>query len=83
MSILAISRHGCGTPDIVSMQSTDVIKSLTAARYLDRADIIRDILIICGEDFIWQPTDLVMICYSPDTIGFFRYDEANRCFIAN
>lgn len=83
MSILAISRHGCGTPDIVSIQSTDILSNLTATGYLDEADIIRDILMICGKDFVWNPTDLVMICYSPDTIGFFRYDEANRCFIAN
>lgn len=83
MSILAISRHGCGVPDIVSMQSNDILENLTTAGYLDRADIIRDILMICGEDFVWRPTDLIMIYYSPDTIGFFRYDEANRCFIAN
>lgn len=83
MSILAINRHNCGIPDIVSIQCTDILKNLTAVGYLDRADIIRDILMICGEDFIWYPTDLVMIYYSPDTIGFFRYDEANRCFIAN
>lgn len=83
MSINSIVRYSAGIPDLVSILSTDSLIDLTTAGYLDDPNIIRDILLFCGSDFIWQPTDLVMIYYSPDTIGFFRYDEANRCFIAN
>ena len=69
--------------DTVQIVSEDTLLDLTTSGYLDDPDIIRDFYMLWGTDFEWYPTDLVMIYYSPDTIGFFRYDEANRCFTAN
>src|SRR3982751_2537363 len=80
MSITSIGRYFVGDPNIVAIVTDDDLTTITTSGYIasqqDNIDLLQN-----GE-FQWTPTDLVLIHYSPDLIGFFVRDADNDTFDA-
>lgn len=82
MSITAIGRYFVGDPNIVSIVSDDTLAEITTAGYLELPNIVADIELLQNGEFQWTDTDLVLIHYSPNLIGFFIRDALNNTFDA-
>jgi hypothetical protein len=82
MSITSIGRYFVGDPNIVSIVTDNTLTEITTTGYLELPDILADIELLQNGDFQWNDTDLVLIHYSPDLIGFFVRDALNNTFDA-
>lgn len=82
MSITAIARNFNGDPNIVTIVTDNTLAEITTTGYLVSADILADIELLQNGEFQWTDTDLVLIHYSPNLIGFFVRDAANNTFDA-
>lgn len=79
MSIIAISRDWGADPSIVRMVSNDVLAVVTATGYL--AAQKDNIEAINAGEFTWEPSDLILLYYSPDELDFFRRDAATDSLV--
>jgi hypothetical protein len=79
MAILAIGRYFVGDPNIVGIVTTDDLATIIADGYLTAQQPIINSLI--NGDFEWLTTDLILIYYSPTSIGFFTRDAINNTFV--
>ncbi len=78
MAITSILRNFDGDPNIVTIVTTDDLATITTTGYVTtQAD---EIHALQNGEFQWTDTDLVLIAYSPDLIGFFTYDADNATF---
>lgn len=82
MSVLDIARNFDGNPNIVTMVVDDNLTDITTTGYLVLPAILADIEALQNGEFQWSDTDLVLISYSPDLIGFFVRDVINNTFDA-
>ncbi len=80
MAITAIGRYFVGDPNIVSIVTTDDLATITTTGYLATQE--DEIELIQNGEFQWTVTDLALIYYATDQIGFFRYDAVNNTFDA-
>ena len=80
MAITAIGRYFVGDPNIVSIVTTDDLAAITAPDYLVTQE--DEIELLQNGEFQWTVTDLALIYYATDQIGFFRYDALNNTFDA-
>ncbi len=80
MAITAIGRYFVGDPNIVSIVTTDDLATITTTDYLTTQE--DEIELIQNGEFQWTVTDLALIYYATDQIGFFRYDAVNNTFDA-
>jgi len=80
MAITAIGRYFVGDPNIVSIVTTDDLATITTADYLVTQE--DEIELLQNGEFQWTVTDIALIYYATDQIGFFRYDAANNTFDA-
>lgn len=80
MPITAIDRYFVGDPNIVAIVTTDDFASITASGYIDSQREVINALI--NGDFQWSSTDIVLIHYSPNTVGFFVRDITNDTFVS-
>lgn len=78
MAITAIGRYFVGDPNIVSIVTTDDLATITATGYV--TDEQANIELLNNGEFQWTDTDLVLMHYSPNLIGFFTYDADNATF---
>ncbi len=74
MSITAIGRYFVGDPNIVAIVTTDNLATITTTGYLVDPAIVADIEALQNGEFQWTDTDIVLMSYSPDLIGFFVRD---------
>lgn len=80
MPITAIDRYFVGDPNIVAIVTTDNLSTITAPGYIDsQRDAINSLI---NGDFQWSATDLMLIHYSPDAIGFFVRDITEDTFVS-
>ena len=79
-TITSILREFNLTPNIVGIVTTADLTTITTAGYLTNEDA--NIQLLNNGEFQWQDSDLVLIFYSPDQIGFFTHDATNATFIA-
>ncbi len=82
MTITAIARNFNGNPNIVTMVTTDNLATITTTGYLTTPSVVADIEALQNGEFQWEDTDLVLMSYSPDLIGFFVRDAVNETFDA-
>lgn len=80
MAITAIGRYFVGDPNIVAIVTTDDLATITTAGYITAQQANIDAL--QNGEFQWTDTDIVLMHYSPDLIGFFTYDASNATFDA-
>ncbi len=80
MAITAIGRYFVGDPNIVSIVTTDDLATITTTGYLTTQE--DEIELLQNGEFQWTITDLALIYYATDQIGFFRYDAVNNTFDA-
>lgn len=79
MAITAIKRDFIGYPNIVRIESTDDLATITAVDYLvTQNDVIK---LINNGDFEWVDSDMVLISYL-DGKGFFTHDTVNNTFVS-
>jgi hypothetical protein len=78
MSILSIDRFFSGNPNIVGILTDDNFATITAVDYWKTQQPIIQQLI--NGEFQWSISDLVLIYYATNQIGFFTYDENNLTF---
>ena len=79
-TITSILREFNLTPNIVGIVTTADLATITTAGYVTNEDA--NIQLLNNGEFQWLPSDLVLIFYSPNQIGFFTYDPVNFTFIA-
>lgn len=82
MSITAIARNFDGEPNFVYIVSDNTLAEVTTTGYLLQADILADIEALQNGEFQWTDTDIILMAYSPDLIGFFVRDALNNTFDA-
>lgn len=81
MPITSIGRYFVGNPNIVGVITTDNFAAITAAGYLTtQAENIRA---LNQGDFDWATTDLALIFYATNNIGFFVRDPIANTFVDN
>lgn len=78
MAITAIGRYFVGDPNIVAIVTTDNLATITTNGYVTAQQA--NIEALQNGEFQWTDTDLVLMHYSPDQIGFFTYDAVNATF---
>ncbi|HWW39642.1 hypothetical protein [Pedobacter sp.] len=78
-TITSILREFNLTPNIVGIVTTANLATITAAGYVTNEDA--NIQLLNNGEFQWLPSDIVLIYYSPNQIGFFTYDPVNFTFI--
>jgi len=78
MGITAIDRNYVGVNSIVFIITTDDLVTITTAGYFSTQKA--NINLIQNGDFVFNKNDLTIIYYSPDQLGFFRYDFVNDSF---
>lgn len=77
--ILSIDRYFVGYPNIVGIKTTDTISTIISAGYwTTQINVVSQLI---NGVFQWESTDLVLIYYSPNNIGFFTYDPINLTFV--
>jgi len=79
-TITSILREFNLTPNIVGIVTTADLTTITTAGYLTNEDA--NIVLLNNGEFQWLPSDLVLIFYSPNQIGFFTHDATNATFVA-
>ena len=78
MAITAIGRYFVGDPNIVAIVTTDTLATITTTGYVTTQQ--DEIEALQNGEFQWTDTDLVLMHYSPNLIGFFTYDADNATF---
>lgn len=79
MSILSIDRFFSGNPNIVGILTDDNFATITAVDYWKTQQPIIQQLI--NGTFQWEISDVVLIYYAINQIGFFTYDQDNLTFV--
>lgn len=78
MPILSIDRYFVGDPNIVGITTTDGISTITAVDYWKtQLPIVAQLI---NGVFQWSISDLVLIYYATNQVGFFTYDPVNLTF---
>jgi len=78
MPILSIDRYFVGAPNIVGILTSDTLPTITANNYWKtQIPIVQQLI---NGEFQWDATDLVLIYYATEQIGFFRYNPNNFTF---
>ncbi len=80
--ITALARYFVGDPNIVSIVTDDDLTALTTTGYWNLQETVDSVEAIQNGEFQWTDTDLVVIHYDGNQIGFFTYDAVNFCFDA-
>lgn len=77
--ITSIDRYYVGDPNIVGIVATDNLATITAVNYWKTQ--IPVVAQLINGIFQWSVSDLVLIYYATNQIGFFTYDPVNLTFI--
>lgn len=78
MAITSIGRYFVGDPNIVPIVTTDDLATITTTGYVTTQQA--EIEALQNGEFEWTATDLILIYYATDQIGFFTYDSTNATF---
>lgn len=80
MSILAIARNFNGDPNIVTIVTDNTLVELTTTGFWDLPETVDSVALLQNGTWEWADTDLVLIHYDSNLIGFFTYDATNATF---
>lgn len=80
MPITSIGRNFTGNPNIVFIETTDDLSTITSLNYLvTQYAVINE---LNNGPFEWYFTDMVLIYYSPNLINFFTHDSDTNSFVS-
>lgn len=79
MPITSIDRYFVGNPNIVGIVTSDNLATITSADYWKTQLPVVSQLI--NGTFEWTISDLILMYYATNQIGFFTYDPINLTFI--
>jgi hypothetical protein len=80
MAITSILRNFDGEPNFVYIVTTDDLTTITTAGYVTAQEA--NIELLNNGEFQWAITDIVVIAYSPDLVGFFTFDSTTEAFVS-